>query len=384
MKKIKEQKAITLIALIITIVILMILALVTINVTSSTGILTKAKAAASSYKKADIKEKAELVKVDLTIDSQTDKNVIVSKQEYMKRLEQEFSGRKEGNKVVVEGDTYDIIIKNTNLDIEVREHSDIIELDELVQLSYEEPLTNIEMESKKIGAMVKLNVKALMSSEDYKTMKESQEVKPTPEQMKAAVLEELSEEAGQTITDIDQYTVLTLNTMAQDEIGVSHDTIEGWLGEKKLLDALGVESITKNQLNAFVHAGGELESLTNDEFIEIYYEENLAPSYNYVGDYDKNTKNLTLYYIKDEKVLKQESFTEVTTAGLNREEFLLAENGKYEFILKNKNGNIVAFEAITINNIESSPYSIPEEENDKWEVSGRAITKYIGTDKQYN
>lgn len=60
----KQEKGITLIALIITIVVLMILAVVTINSVKEGGIITHAQNAASSYKEAQIEEEVGLYSME--------------------------------------------------------------------------------------------------------------------------------------------------------------------------------------------------------------------------------------------------------------------------------------------------------------------------------
>ena len=75
MKKLKNKKGITLIALVITIVVLLILAGVTIAMlTGDNGILTKAQSAKTQNDKASVKEKIELavqasrINTDVSID----------------------------------------------------------------------------------------------------------------------------------------------------------------------------------------------------------------------------------------------------------------------------------------------------------------------------
>ena len=375
MKKQKTQKGITLIALIITIIVLLILAVVAINAVKNGGIIQHAQYATSSYKKADIKERAELVKAELMVDSKMDKSVILSKQAYIDRLEQEFSGTKQGNKVIVADNTYDIIVKNTNLDIEVKEHSDNIELDELVLFSDDNLLTNIDIEGKTQAVVFKPNIKAIMSPEEYQQMKESQ---VSDEQKKTAVLAYLSEEAGETITDLDQYTALYLNNA---DFGVSYDTIDEWFDEEKegyskLLESLEVESLTKEQLNALLYAEGSVESLTKDQAIEFYYE---FIKINYVEDYDKNTKNVTVYYTKNGEILKQYVFH---IGGGTGQEYVIEENGKYEFIIKNSDGDIVAFENFDINYIETEKSELyaSVNKNTNWDISSGRLDKYKGTE----
>ena len=55
-EKLKEQKGITLIALIITIIVMLILAGVSINIIQNQGIITKSKTAVDKYQEEEIKE----------------------------------------------------------------------------------------------------------------------------------------------------------------------------------------------------------------------------------------------------------------------------------------------------------------------------------------
>lgn len=68
-EKIKQEKAITLIALVITIIVLLILAGVAIaTLVGENGILTKAKEASNEYKESEIKEELEIAIVEIQID----------------------------------------------------------------------------------------------------------------------------------------------------------------------------------------------------------------------------------------------------------------------------------------------------------------------------
>lgn len=83
MKNLKESKAITLIALIITIIVLLILAGVVINMTlGNDGIISKAQGVVDAYKNAQEKEEIEIAKVENEINNYSRDTVTISKEEY--------------------------------------------------------------------------------------------------------------------------------------------------------------------------------------------------------------------------------------------------------------------------------------------------------------
>lgn len=121
-RKLKDQKAITLIALVITIIVLLILAAVTmITLTGENGILNRAKESAEQTEMKAIEERANLVKTDLLMDG-------ILKEEKLSRItllmgiSKEFKdGLISGNKVIVENKKYDIKV-DANLNITVQKH----------------------------------------------------------------------------------------------------------------------------------------------------------------------------------------------------------------------------------------------------------------------
>jgi len=82
----RKEKGITLIALIITIVVLMILAVVTINTVKDGRIITHAQNAATKMNKAQIEEKANLVRLEYTTGCYANKNLKKSIQEFRDKL----------------------------------------------------------------------------------------------------------------------------------------------------------------------------------------------------------------------------------------------------------------------------------------------------------
>ena len=135
----KKQKGITLIALIITIVVLMILAVVTINSVKDGGIITHAQNAATKMNKAQIEEKANLVRLEYTTDCYANKNLKKSIQEFKDKLIGAFEVTADTNNdnIIEVNDKYAVVIKNSNLDIEVVEITNKLKANSLVLITYE-------------------------------------------------------------------------------------------------------------------------------------------------------------------------------------------------------------------------------------------------------
>ncbi len=107
-EKLKKEKGITLIALVITIIVLLILAGVTINLTlKDGGIYKKAQIAVQNYANAQEKELSELEQFDTEVDNIIN-NVtrkIASKEELKKLAEEVKAGKTfEGEAVVLQSD----------------------------------------------------------------------------------------------------------------------------------------------------------------------------------------------------------------------------------------------------------------------------------------
>ena len=121
MKKVKENKGITLVALIITIIILLILAGVTINlVIGENGLITKSKQGIEASEISSIKEQAELVKSELSISEQLDISLKFDRKKLMDKLKEEFDGTYQGDRIIIRNGKYVVYVKpNKNLDVEV-------------------------------------------------------------------------------------------------------------------------------------------------------------------------------------------------------------------------------------------------------------------------
>lgn len=106
-KKWNNQKAITLIALVVTIIVLIILAGVSINlVLGDNGIITKAKQAKGSYSQAQAREKLEMLLVQLQTDKVT--NSEYNQEEDIDRKIEENGMEIEGDIVIVDGWQFEI------------------------------------------------------------------------------------------------------------------------------------------------------------------------------------------------------------------------------------------------------------------------------------
>lgn len=103
---IKQKKAITLIALIITIIILLILAGITLNLTiGQNGIITKAMQAGIDYSEQEAREKLELVLFDIQMDKQINKQY---DEEYLIQKLEQNGMRINNNIVIVDGWSFEI------------------------------------------------------------------------------------------------------------------------------------------------------------------------------------------------------------------------------------------------------------------------------------
>ena len=394
MKQTKLEKGITLIALIITIIVLLILAVAAISAVRDSDIITYAKDAVSATEMAEIREQAELTKSELFMESKMNSDVIVSKQVYLERLEEKFTGRCEraydiSDVLIIDG-IYAVSITNLNFDVEVREYNGL-KTSELLTLPYD---LNITKKNEAINeVLITLNLKAVMTAEQYKTMMEKYEKKIKFEEMEQVVFEEWTLlitnsgwiEPGKEvkINSIGDYTSLFLSynpdfdTILVDENGerTKHDTIEEWAADEEFLEKLQVESITPDELNAALNGYDDYE-----EFIEEFYNSNIKESTDYKATYKANTQKLSFY-------INNELIKENITAGIDEitlTEYFTDKNETIEFVIKNQNKEIVAFEKITINCcfvLEDNNLYV--EAGGEWITDGNGkITGYTGVERK--
>ena len=119
MKKLKNAKGITLIALVITIIILLILAGITLNIAlTEGGILSRAEETRTISEIAEIKERAELVKTAMDVEARNNYQKL-QRGELVEGINEEFSGTQEGYSSIVEQGEYIVKVdKDLNIIVE--------------------------------------------------------------------------------------------------------------------------------------------------------------------------------------------------------------------------------------------------------------------------
>ena len=160
----KKNSAVTLISLIITIIVLLILAGVTISmILGDNGILTKATEAKINSEIADIKERAEMVKLEMLMDAQNN-GTTLKRGELVDGINNEFDGLKEGYSSIVEDGKY-VVKVDEDLNITVEEYTGVYltEGDLGIILTYSPTEDNVE--AVKITGEVKIG--GMKSYNDY-------------------------------------------------------------------------------------------------------------------------------------------------------------------------------------------------------------------------
>lgn len=125
LKKIEDFKGITLIALVVTIVVLLILAAVSIGMlTGENGVITQAQKAKEQTEMSQIKEEAELCKLEMQ-ENKYIKNESISQTRLILKLNSYFKDSYiQANRVVVWKEKYDVIVEK-NLSIKVEKHKKV-------------------------------------------------------------------------------------------------------------------------------------------------------------------------------------------------------------------------------------------------------------------
>lgn len=340
---------------------MLILVGVTVTTAINGGLFDSARKAALGMNTAQIAERADMIKVTLIADLEEDDNKIFSvKQEYMNRLQSEFKGATiEGDKVIVEDGKYEINIKNTNLDIEVKDY-----VKELV-ISTNITREDKEENGKKCVSIITCSFKPNMSQEEYIAKRTEEIDKISIEDKRKKVLEDWSVSFGEEASSIDDMITKELNYYA----GKEYANIEEWQNDTNLLEENGVESITKEDIyfyycNSYID---ESEKMTEEELIEVLY-----PSPD--QEYREKTNNLTIEVLKD-----GETFDSKSNSSINNYSFITDKNGIYEIIVKNTKKEIITFEKIVINDftINESEYCVPADGTWATNKKGK-ITKYLG------
>ncbi len=359
MKKERNNKGITLIALIITIIVMLILVGVSVNVALNGGLFDAAKQAVSGMNMGQIREKAEMTKVVLIADAQTDTSMRLSKQEYISRLLQEFEGStSEGYKVIVEDRKYDIIIKNTDLDIEVQEHSDEVGASSLTALSY---TTSDVEENGKNTTNVELTLqKATMTLEQYKGAKAAQETRELTQEEKNKIafdyISNIWYDTEQTFNNLDEVVVYGINDYYET---TAYTTIEECLDDEKVKEEWGT---TKEQLyyNCYYYEfSGNGDEMTEQQVLDLFFQE--AHEYNqrnketeYAAEYNRYTMGLKLYVSKDGKAEETVATSLTIRGGAKTISYSVKETGTYEFIIKtslNGEEEEILREVLRVNNM---------------------------------
>ena len=353
----EDKNGITLIALIITIIIMLILVGVTVNVALNGGLFETAKQAASGMNKAQIEEKAEMTKVVLMADEQTDAGVTANIPTYRDRLLEEFDAKETDRYNIIEvNDKYAIIIKNSELDIEVVEKTNIPAKYLLISLECE--TSNIEENEKIYGKNVAINITRLMDETEYEELRKEQNSQiQVPEETKKQVFLQYFNEAflpGEPFSSVDEVVIYDIN----EYYGENYTTIEECLENESVQEEMGK---TKGQLYYaicvyYMYEKDSVEDvganeLTEQELIDFGYHffTYQKEFYEYTGI----SGELELYVAIDGE--EQETPIGEAFFNVNIKEktvnYSIEENGTYEFILKTKNGEEMAREVVRVNDI---------------------------------
>ena len=378
----KYSKGITLIALIITIIVMMILVGVTVNVALNGGLFDIAKQAVSGMNMAQIEERAIMVKYMLIADAESDANIIASKAEYKAKLLEEFNVEETityGSNIIEVNDKYVIIIKNSDLDIEVAEKTKIPANYLLISMGYE--TNNIEQNGKVYGTNVEINVERLLDINQYSALVKEQGLQnQAPEETKKQAFLQYFNDwfyPDEPFTNIDKIVVYDVNLT----YGTEYTSIEECLQDEIVQGDMGT---TKEALYYYLYTmclgdpGVENTEITEQEAIDTYYQiEEL---------YYKNIAGISLHVaingLEQEEPLSQIRFA----SNLNQitVNYAIGQNGTYEFILKTRNGEEIAREILRVSNIttEDNPYYVTgEDAQSVWTTDGAGtITGYTGTD----
>ena len=350
----KKQEGITLIALIITIIIMMILVGVTVTVAIKGELFDKAKQAATGMTMAQIQEKMEMIKYAVLIDAESGNNSFSVVEEYKRKLKDEFGEENItilGNNITI-FDKYKFIIKNTNLDIDV--NNDNNEL--VVGITTTRENSDVDGNGNIHAVMMNFNLFANMTSEEYiKNI--------TIDERKEAILSEFAgwyDQKFETLYDVICY---------EFDVG----SMEEYIYENE-----GVENATLGQIYYYYVEGTCEGEYTEEEFIDILnsWDIGIADTY-----YSKKTKNLKAIMVANGKE---------TVLGTNYSvdskpvvEFLIHENGVYDFKILDYNNEIVAYEKVIVNNIVGNEVGYYVPADGTWITDGKGKAKeYTGTDTE--
>ncbi|MBQ2917461.1 MAG: leucine-rich repeat domain-containing protein, partial [Clostridia bacterium] len=276
-----------------------------------------------------------------------------------------------------------IIIKNSDLDIEVAEKTKIPANYLLISMGYE--TNNIEQNGKVYGTNVAINITRLMNQNQYTDLKKEQAPTVSDETKKQAFLEYCNEwyYPEEEFTSIDDVTLFAINYWGYGPF----ETLEEALLDETVQADIGT---TKGEAYWFLliyDFNIELEDtdIEENQAIDAWYQEKQHGDY--VGEYYDYTNKINLYLaingVEQETPINESiDMRSTETVTVN---YVIGQNGTYEFILKTRNGEEIAREILRVSNIETdNPYYVTgEDAQNVWITNGKGtITEYKGTDTE--
>lgn len=367
---IKHEKGITLIALIITIVVLIILAMATIGAVRDSGIITHAERAAARMNKAQIEEKANLTKLEFTTEALMNKDLKMSIQEFREALRTAFEipdDMDTNNDNIIEvNDQYAVVIKNTDLDVEVVELANAPRADYPISITY--TVNDQKEENNVIYTSFDITIRLLRENLEAQN-------NLTLQAKETAVVSALGKAFDTSFTDLDDAIVKIVNS----EFGTSFGNIDSCLSG---LSQQAGTTIERGHLYYAFYYNENLNpanSMGQVEFINSAYAM-LYPSNNYSTQYK--------IYMKvgeqPEKLIGPVDFDDQNPITFNTKDVAgwIGENSIYELIIKNTSEVEVAREKVEVRNIVKSSSSLSKEDaKGIWTTNGTGtITAYAGKD----
>jgi len=326
MIKLEGYKGITLIALIITIIVMLILVGVTVNVAITGGLFNTTKKAGIETEMEVIRERAENVKATLYANSVKDENIKFDIKTYKEKLQEEFKDSELGlTKVIVEKRKYDIIILDSELNIEVRIHSD------------DDALLNVDITSGGIvySKYVEWNDGILAGVE----IGTKQEI-------------------------IEGFLTFYINyaNVKENNGTVVHDNLEEWIQDeanKEIVKAIMEEFFYGIEMNGvstkaelyqklieFANKEMDINITTEEEFIELFYEENFGETTE-----KEICSNSWIAYIYKDGTIKDIKASIYGIELNDSKGYNFKENGNYEVVIKSITGQELAREKVNCENL---------------------------------
>lgn len=321
----KEQKGITLIALIITIIVMLILAGVSISLTiGENGVINQAEQANEKMTMAQIKDRAELVKASLALDIATgEAENIVYAQEFLARAAEELEGRIEGSRVITKDEKYAVSLRGLNSEIVVSKYStDFFDITQLIE-------QEIEVTSDSLKIKIKPTEDDIDLTEYTKKVLEN----VTESEKERGALEYLSTTntfKGIEANSLEEIVVFTLKTNFS-ESGINYNTLREWRNDpnvkafavgEKIISSVE-EELTEDHIYSYLFGS------TKAEFIDGAYR------YGYllfiVGQgisLAEKGENLKIAIVKDNEIIDDADFDAINGYTISN-----PENGTYEYTI---------------------------------------------------